>query len=81
MGATLRRVSPCGYQRWDTSGHDSSAPLGPHHPFSEWENGGAMGRAVPLGDETLSGEARIHPNGCAPLPVVGCPPKDPRPWE
>jgi hypothetical protein len=27
------------------------APLGPHRPFFDWENGRAMDRAVPLGDE------------------------------
>src|SRR5258706_5710104 len=77
----LRRVHPCGYQRWDTSGHGSSVPLGPHRPFFDWENGKARYRAVPLGDETLPEEAEIHPNRRAPLPVVGCPPNDPRPWE
>ena len=55
--------------------------MGPHRPFLDWENGRAMGRAVPLGDETLSEEAKLHPNSCAPLPVVECPPKDLRPWE
>ena len=49
-------------------------------PFLEWENDWAMDREVPLGDETLPGEARLHSNS-RPLPVVGWPPKDPWPWE
>ena len=81
MGANLRGVSPCVYQMWDTSGHGSFVPLGPHCPFFEWENGRAMCRVVPLGDETLPGEAKIHPDMCAHLPVVGSPHDDPRPWD
>ena len=81
MGANPRRVSPRGYQMWDTSGRGSSVPLEPHRPFFDWENGRVMCKAVPLGDETLPGEAKIHPDRCAPLPVVECPHNDPRPWE
>ena len=81
MRANPQRVSPWGYQMWDTSGHGSFVPLGPHRPFFDWENGRAMYTAVPLGDETLQGEAEIHPSSCAPLHTVGCPRKDPQPWE
>ena len=49
--------------------------------YQMYESDQAMYRAVPLDDEALSGEAGVHPNSRAPLPVVGCPPKDPRPWE
>ena len=78
MGQNLRRVSPCRYQTWDTSGHGS---LGPHRPFFDWENGRVMCRAVPLPDEKLPDEEEIHPNNCAPLCVVGRCPNDPCPWE
>ena len=81
MGANPRCVSPWGYQMWDTSGHGSLVPLGPHRPFVDWENGRAMGGSVPLGYETLQGEAEIHPSSCAPLHAVGCPRKEPQPWE
>ena len=46
-----------------------------------WEIGRVMYIAVPVGDETPPGEARVHPNSHPPLLVVGWPPKDPRPWE
>ena len=80
MGANRLRVSRCGYLMWDTTGHDSFVPLAPHRLF-DWENGRAMGRAVSLGDETRPGRSKVHPMIRAPLPVVGSPPKDPRPWE